>query len=109
MSDSPDRSTTPDEAAVAGPGSIAARQADTQPRPADAVPPMPQQRASTPAVGTPGASDQTDITPGAQGLSGEATNDQMPGGSTATSAERAPPDTQETPDPQGDARDPLPR
>jgi len=109
MSDSPDRSTKPNEAAVAGPGSIAARQVDTPARPADAVPPMPQQRAGTPAVGTPGASDQTNIAPGAEGLSGQVTNDQMPGGSAATDTEQTPPDTQETPDPRGDARDQLPR
>jgi hypothetical protein len=109
MTDSPDRSNPPDEAAVAGPGSIAARQADTRSRPADAVPPMPQQRAGTPAVGTPGASDQTGIAPDAGGLSGQATNDQMPGGGASTAAERTPPDTQGTPDPQGDAKDKLPR
>jgi len=109
MTNSPDSSTPRDEAAVAGPGSIAARQADTRSRPADAVPPMPQQRAGTPAVGTPGASDQTNIAPGAEGLSGQATNDQMPGGGATTGAERTPPDTQETPDPRGNAKDPLPR
>src|SRR5690349_8452399 len=109
MTNPPDRSTAPDEAAVAGPGSIAARQADARSRPADAAPPMPQQRAGTPAVGTPGASDQTDIAPNAEGLSGQATNDQMPEGGAPTAAERTPPDTQETPDPRGDAKDKLPR
>jgi hypothetical protein len=108
MTDSPDRTKPPQEAAD-GPGSIAARQADTRPRPTDAAPPMPQQRAGTPTVGTPGASDQADAAPAADGLSGQSTNDQMPGGSNTTAAEHTPPDTREAPDPRGDAKDPPPR
>ena len=103
MTDTTDK---PEEASTAGPGSIAARQTDGQARPADSVPPLAQPRVTTPAVGTPGASDQTNPTPAAEGLSGQVTNDQMPGGGAVDEAGRTPPDMQEMPDPRGDARDP---
>lgn len=108
MSSEPDRPKPQQEASVAGPGSIAARQVERSRTP-DGVPPMPRERAGTPAVGIPGASDQTDINPVADGLSGQSVNAQMPGGANVGQGDRTPPDTQEAPDPRGDARDPPPR
>lgn len=88
----PERPDHPlEEAAIAGPGSIAARQAGGAP--------AGQPRAGQPSVGTPGASDQANPAPAADGLSGQLTNDQMPGGGSTSSADRTPPDMLETPDP----------
>jgi hypothetical protein len=106
----PDTTQPPKDAAIAGPGSIAARQTDGAGRAPDAAPSMAQpQGGGTPAVGTPRAADQTGPAPAADGLSGKGVNDQQPGGGAVSGAERAPPDMQETPDPRGDARDPPPR
>jgi hypothetical protein len=97
------------EASVSGPGSIAAQEGDGRARPVDSVPPMAQPAAHTPAVGTPGASDQTNPTPPVDGLSGAVTNDQLPSDGAVIDADRTPPDMEEAmPDPRGDARDPRP-
>lgn len=108
MANEPGRDKPEQELPVAGPGSIAARQIDP-PHAPDMPPPMPQGRAGSPAVGTPGASDQAGIAPATDGLSGQLTNDQMPDGGATSPAERTAPDMQEAPDPRGDARDPPPR
>jgi hypothetical protein len=107
MTDQPDQFEPQQEAAIAGPGVIAGQQANPQSGARgiasgalpDSTGPSTHHIGEV-AVGTPGmGTDQADITLGSTGMSGQATNDQSPGGGRTDDAEvgRIPPDMVETP------------
>jgi len=98
MAEQSEQTKKQEEAAIAGPGVIAAQQADPQsgargiasgPLP-DATGPSTHHIGDV-AVGTPGmGSDQTNTAPATSGMSGQTTNDQSPGGAHVTDADQDP-------------------